>query len=83
MLAFLSSSPNIPGVAFSLDSSIFTAWLLQEEQQEEVGRGGGGEGGQCDPAVVKLLLYHLVWCLYCEKEKHRKWMCSARQPDTK
>lgn len=35
MLAFLSSSPNIPGVGFSLDSSIFTAWLLEEEEQEE------------------------------------------------
>lgn len=35
MLAFLSSSPNIPGVGFSLDSSIFTAWLLGEEEQEQ------------------------------------------------
>lgn len=29
MLAFRSSSPNMLGVAFSLDSSIFTAWLLR------------------------------------------------------
>lgn len=35
MLAFLSSSPNIPGVGFSLDSSIFTAWLLEKEEPEE------------------------------------------------
>jgi len=29
MLAFRSSSPNMPGVAFSLVSNIFTAWLLR------------------------------------------------------
>lgn len=33
MLAFRSSSPNMPGVAFSLDSNIFTAWLLRRRRR--------------------------------------------------
>lgn len=30
LLALRSSSPNMSGVAFSLHSSILTAWLLQQ-----------------------------------------------------
>lgn len=36
MLAFRSSSPNMPGVAFSLDSNIFTAWLLRRRRSVTV-----------------------------------------------
>lgn len=32
MLAFRNSSPNMLGVAFSLDSNIFTAWLLRRRR---------------------------------------------------
>lgn len=34
MLALRSSSPNMLGVGFSLDSSIFTAWLLRKRRKQ-------------------------------------------------
>ena len=40
MLALRSSSPNIPGVAFSLDSNIFTAWLLRRGRRRGAARKG-------------------------------------------